>query len=265
MEKRSIEPINVRLWLLLVTSFTLLILTIYVSPAEAQRSVPTLSVEVEGGPLWQSYNDIEVPNDGSATRFSFVDQAGHGPWAAGRLYITWNPGERHGLRLLLAPLSINESLEPDQDIDFDGASFEEGVSTDAVYTFNSYRLTYRYSVVHNEKTTLRIGLTGKIRDAWIDLQQEGASGRDTDLGFVPLLHLAADWYMTPSWHLKLDGDGLVGGAGRAFDVSLKLGYQFADNWSAQIGYRTLEGGSDVDQVYNFVWQHYTVLSLAWSL
>src|SRR5690625_5794285 len=86
MEKRSIEPINVRLWLLLVTSFTLLILTIYVSPAEAQRSVPTLSVEVEGGPLWQSYNDIEVPNDGSATRFSFVDQAGHGPWAAGRLY-----------------------------------------------------------------------------------------------------------------------------------------------------------------------------------
>lgn len=36
-------------------------------PAEAQRS--GFVVELEGSAAWQSYNDVEIPNDGTATRF----------------------------------------------------------------------------------------------------------------------------------------------------------------------------------------------------
>ena len=34
--------------------------------------------------MWQSYNDVEIPNDGTATRFSLSDLVGTGPWAAGQ-------------------------------------------------------------------------------------------------------------------------------------------------------------------------------------
>ena len=61
-------------------------------PASAMAQTPRLIVELEGGPVWQSYNDVEVPNDGSATRFALDELAGTGPWPAGRLYLTWNLG-----------------------------------------------------------------------------------------------------------------------------------------------------------------------------
>jgi hypothetical protein len=38
---------------------------------------PTWTIQLEGGPIWQSYNDVEIPNDGSATRFSLFDLAGN--------------------------------------------------------------------------------------------------------------------------------------------------------------------------------------------
>ena len=32
------------------------------------------------------------------------------------------------------------------------------------------------------------------------------------------------------------------------------------SWTVTVGYRTLEGGADVDDVYNFAWFHYAVAS-----
>ena len=67
------------------------------------------TLELEAGPAWQSYNDVEIPNDGSATRFSLSELAGSGPWPAGRVYLTWQLNERHGIRVLLAPFSLTET------------------------------------------------------------------------------------------------------------------------------------------------------------
>ena len=52
---------------------------------------------------------------------------------------------------------------------FDGQSFAAGVPTRAAYKFNSYRLTYRYTLLCNRCWTLRIGATAKIRDARVQL------------------------------------------------------------------------------------------------
>ena len=84
------------------------------------------------------------------------------------------------------------------------------------------------------------------------------------MGFVPLLHLAAEWRPSPNWVFAFDGDGLAGGPGRAFDATVKVGYQLGNDWQVRTGYRTVEGGADVDEVYAFAWLHYAVASLVWS-
>ena len=89
-------------------------------------------IELEAGPVWQTVNDVQIPNNNAGTRFSLVDFAGKGPWAAPRVYFTWNIRPRHSVRLLAAPLSYTESGEFGAPVDFEGESFEAGVSTDAL-------------------------------------------------------------------------------------------------------------------------------------
>lgn len=230
-------------------------------PAVASAQTPRFEAELEGGAAWQSYNDVEIPNDGSATRFSLYDLAGSGPWPAGRLYLTWNIDERHSLRALAAPFSLTETGVPEQPISFAGADYVAATPVEATYTFNSYRLGYRYRVHRGERTALRIGATAKIRDATIELQQGAVSSRKDDVGFVPLLHISGEWYVSPRWRLLLDAEGLAGGPGRAVDATVKLGYDPGGAWAVQAGYRMVEGGADVEEVYTFAWLHYAAASV----
>ncbi len=220
--------------------------------------------EIEAGLDWQSRNDVRIPNTGGGTRFSLVDLAGRGPWLSARLYLTCNISPKHGIRLLLAPLSYTEEGVFRTQVDFEGESFDPGVSTEATYKFNSWRATYRYRFYRNDRWTLHIGFTAKVRDAKIELAQQGRTASKTDLGFVPLLHLAADYVFAQRWHLTLDLDALAGGPGRAEDLSLKIGCNLNDRWRISAGYRTLEGGADVEEVYNFAWLNYAVASASCS-
>lgn len=231
------------------------------APATAQDS--PLIIEVESGPAWQSYNDVEVPNDGTATRFSLRNLVGSGPWPAGRLYITWNPWERHGFRLMVAPFSLRETEVPDQELTFAGVPFQPEVETEASYTFNSYRLSYRHLLV--DRGTLRawVGATAKVRQAEIELIQPNVRGVKDDLGLVPLLHLAGEWRFNRDWRVELDADALAGGPGRAVDAALRAGYDLSDRWTLRAGYRMVEGGADVTEVYAFAWLHYAAISISW--
>lgn len=236
------------------------------TPAQASTlDAPTLFVELEGGPVWQSSNDVQIPNDETGTRFSLVDVIGNGPWPSARLYVTWNISNRHGIRAMLAPLSISETATLSTPIDFAGQSFPAGVPTEATYKFNSWRLSYRYRFHNGESWTWWVGFTAKIRDAKIALEQGGTAAEKTDVGFVPLLHISGMWRFQPRWALNLDIDALAGGPGRAEDLSLKLRYKLDDRWSLAGGYRMVEGGADVDEVYNFAWLHYAVISLGVAL
>ncbi len=231
-------------------------------PARAQqeRSVPRFEVELEAGPVWQSRNVAEIPNDGSATRFSIVSVVGKGPWPAARGYLTWNIDERHGLRVLLAPLTIRETGTLDRPVVFEGESYLPDEPIDAEYTFNSYRLTYRYHWRETARTSAWVGFTAKVRDATVALEQGAAASRKENVGFVPLLHLAAEWRLSPRWVATADVDALAGGPGRAEDVALKLGYRVNPRLSVHAGYRTVEGGANVEETYNFAWLHYAVVS-----
>ncbi|GJM44284.1 MAG: hypothetical protein DHS20C21_11260 [Gemmatimonadota bacterium] len=226
-------------------------------PGEARQLV----LELEGGPIWQTVNDVQIPNDATGSRFSLVDVIGKGPWSAGRVYATWNLSERNGLRVLLAPLSVTESATLSAPVNFAGGSFGAGSPVEANYQFHSWRLSYRYRFHAGDNWQWWIGFTAKVRDARIRLVQDTVTAEKTDVGFVPLLHLAATYRLSCRWTAELDADALAGGPGRAEDAALKLRYRPADRWSLAAGYRTVEGGADVDEVYNFAWLHYAVASV----
>jgi hypothetical protein len=224
---------------------------------------PRFVAELEGGAVWQSRNDAQIPNNADGTRFSLIDVTGKGPWPAVRLYVTWNINARNSLRALAAPLSISETGLLPETVNFAGGEFDPGVPTDATYQFNSWRLGYRYRFHDGRRWAWWVGFTAKIRDAKIELRQGDNSARKTDVGFVPLLHVEGLYRFSDRWRVVLDADALAGGPGRAEDVSLKLYADITDSWSVSAGYRTVEGGADVDEVYNFAWLHYAVLSASY--
>jgi len=226
----------------------------------SQTDQARFELELEAGPVWQSRNDVQIPNTEEGTRFSLVDVVGNGPFFAGRVYLTWNINDRHSLRGLAAPLSITGTGELGESVQFNGETFAPGTQVDATYTFNSWRLSYRYKFFAGERWNWWIGFTAKVRDAEIKLEQGGTSSSKTDLGFVPLLHLGGRFAFTDRWYVVLDADALAGGPGRAEDVALKIGYDIGERWSIRAGYRTVEGGADVEEVYNFAWLHYAVAS-----
>lgn len=229
-------------------------------PARSAHGSERFAVELEAGPVWQSRNDVEIPNDGSGTRFSLVDVIGQGPWLAGRLTLSCNLTERHGLRALAAPFSITASGVLPAPVFFVDRTFAPGVPTEATYQFNSWRLGYRYRFHHSAGWCGWVGFTAKVRDAKIELHQEGSAAKKTDVGFVPLLHLSFDVTLAPRWRLLFEAEGLAGGPGRALDVDLEVGRELGRHWLLTCGYRTIEGGADVTEVYNFAWIHSAVVS-----
>lgn len=232
--------------------------------SSAAAGVEGLRVELEAGPVWQGRNDVEIPNDDTATRFSLDGLIGRGPYFSYRMVVSYDITEKHGLRLLLAPFTIEGDGTPATDIRFDGQTFERGVSTGGKYRFNSYRLTYRYLFFDGNRFRWHIGLTAKIRDAKIAISQGSTVASYSNVGFVPLLYLSGEWRMAERWSAILDADALAAPQGRAEDVALQIAYRLNGHWSAAAGYRTLEGGADNEKVYTFAWLHYVVASVRYD-
>lgn len=217
--------------------------------------------EVEAGPVWQTRNDARVPGD-TGTDVDVAALIGSGPFPYGRLTLDWRIARKHGLRILAAPLEISGTGSLPAPTRFDHVLFAPGLATKATYRFNSYRATWRYFLVDRGRWTVSAGVTVKVRDALTRLEQAGRTAEKTDLGVVPLLHLDAAWRFAPRWTLSADLDGWAVSQGRAFDLALKVYYDLDARWSVGLGYRTIEGGADVDSVYTFAWFHQAVVALA---
>lgn len=251
-------------WLGLQTFFsTAMILACLGQPTASAAQASSFQLEVEGGSVWQSRNDVEIPNDGTATRFSLSDVAGNGTWPAARVYLTWRFSESQAVRLLYAPLSVTATGVLRGPTDFANERYTSGTPVEAMYEFNSYRASYLWRFHSGERSSAWVGITAKIRDASIGLSQGSVRSEKDDVGFVPLVHLAASRTIGTRWYLAFDADALAGGPGRAIDASVKVGRDLGRQWSLRAGYRTVEGGADVESVYNFAWLHYAVLSLVW--
>jgi hypothetical protein len=229
----------------------------------AAQNVPRVGIVLEAAGVWSNRNDVRIPPEGG-TEFSIVDLIGTGPGGAARLEATVELNDRHGLRFTYAPLRISGSGIPDAPILFAGGLFST-LQTDAEYQFNSYRATYRYRFYNGDTWRWKVGFTGFVRDARIALEQPGTSAEDTDVGFVPLGHLSGEARLAERWGLLLELDGSAAPQGRAFDVLAVVEYRPSPRWTLGAGYRTIEGGADVDEVYTFAWLNAAVVRVRLSI
>ena len=239
------------------TFLTISILLLFI-PAFSQ-----VMVDVEGGAAFSGYNKIRIPGDGG-TLFNASETLEADAKPIIRLRAGYRINDRHNIFALYAPLKLTYTGEFDQSIIFDDGNFEAGNPSELTYVFNSYRLTYRYDFVRNERLRLGAGITGKIRDAYIDIEQGNIQARKSNFGFVPLINLYVNYQLFDQVHILLEGDGLASGQGRAFDFELAVPVYITENLHVRAAYRILEGGADNDEVYNFSLINYILIGAGFN-
>ena len=239
----------------LIAATAALACDLLLAPRSAMADGPDAEFEV--GAAWANRNDVRIPGAGG-TELSLVDELHTSVAPVFRVRVGYRFRERHYITALYAPLQVNSTGSVQRDVDFAGATFPAGTPLLAVYRFDSYRLTYRYSFVRSRSLEIAAGATAKIRDAEISLHGVETSSK-TNTGFVPLLNVHIEWRPGgAAVGLLFDADALAAPQGRAEDILLAAMWTLHDGLALYAGYRTLEGGADNDEVYNFAWFNYAV-------
>ena len=208
------------------------------------------TVEFELGSISTRYNYAQVPNP-SGSIVNLRDLLGGNGKLVGRTSVIYSTENGSQWKMMVAPLRISGQGNLSGPTQFAGQSFAAG-SVEGLYQFNSYRLTYRKQWRGNWS----LGGTLKIRDAEIKLTQGSTVGEEKNVGFVPLMNIYGFGKLTRDLGYEIELDGLAGGPGRAFDLSMRATKQLDHRTQAFVGYRVLEGGADVPKVKNFAWINY---------
>lgn len=217
------------------------------------------SFDFESGAFWNPKADVRIPNEGG-TFFSLADDLNaDDPRAFFRGRLTWHISPKHDLSVLYAPLQMDYSGSFDRPVYFNGSDFAADTPTTGLFRFDSYRLTYRYNFVRTDKVTFGMGVTAKIRDAEVSLNQGGRTVTDENTGFVPLINYQFAWRFAEHFSLYSEGDALGASQGYAVDVAAALQWHVTDSLALRLGYRILDGGADSDSVYTFNQFHYATV------
>lgn len=216
-------------------------------------------VNLESGGFFTGFNDIRNGNNGTifSLKNDFLTPAK--PFLRLRVGIISN--EKNHFSFLFAPLKIAENGTLGKDILFDGKNFKANIPIEAVYKFNSYRITYNRRIISKEKFKFGLGASAKIRDAGVSLKNRELLSKKFSIGFAPLINLLANWELSQKIGLDFFGDFIVASKGRAIDLSLSGRYSFSKNLQANIGYRLLEGGANGRNRYNFIQLHFFLVSI----
>ncbi|MBN2777604.1 MAG: hypothetical protein JXR36_08170 [Bacteroidales bacterium] len=216
-------------------------------------------LQIETGTYKPSRMDVQIPAP-SNSLFDIGDLTGNKNEYFYRIEGKYQFG-KHAITAIYAPLVYKNSAILPSDITFQNRTFAAGNLTDFSYQFNSYRIGYMYEFYNKGNWTLSTGITGKIRDAKIEVSQgSGITESKSNIGFVPLLDFEAVYKVTEKFKLRFDVDGLAGGPGYAVDAALQGFYDISDAFSILGGYRILDGGADTE-TYTFATFHYYTLGL----
>ena len=220
-------------------------------------------LDFENGLAISGYNDVQIPRE-TGTLFSLSEDLQSDRSYFFRIRVGYQWKSRHTLSVFAAPLTLKAGGKVDNEIVFFEETFPPNTPLNAQYTFNSYRLTYRYDFIRKKKWQVGIGFTAKIRDAVIEVEGDSKNSRKTNVGFVPLINFRVLWQFHTNWGLLLEGDAAAAAQGRAEDILLALEYRLNEKVRFRAGYRILEGGADVEEVYNFALIHFLSAGLTVS-
>ena len=210
-----------------------------------------LFVEVEAGPLKVFRNELGFGAEG--TRYSEEDIGQDEPlFITKRASVEARLGERHGVVLLYAPLSLTTRAALTRDIRFLDTLFPTGTPVDHTYTFDGYRASYVYRLINRERLQWDVGVSLQIRSALVELRsQDGALyARDSDIGPVPALKTRLTWQPSRWLWAALEVDGLVNptdpDGGALYDAALTLGVPLDDDATVSPYLRLRFYGGGVD-------------------
>ena len=231
------------------------ILSVFCLSANAQ-----FKFDLEGGAIFgTNYNKVRIPNTGG-TLVNLADELSIKPKAFYRIRAGYTI-KRHNISALYAPLTVKYDGSFNRDVNFNNLVYNAGQPLDVFYKFNSYRLTYRYDFILTGRWKVGAGLTGKIRDADVCFKSESNDTHFDDLGFVPLVNFYASYKPNYRWSFIAEGDALASKFGRAEDIFAGAAYHINSRLAVKLGYRVVEGGADVDKIYNFNWINYASTGL----
>ena len=108
-----------------------------------------------------------------------------------------------------SPLKIVANGTIDRDILFDEKNFMANLPLEAVYKFNSYRLTYNRRIISNDKFKFGLGFSAKIRDAGTSLKNKELLSENFSIGFVPLINLITNWDISQKMGIDFFGEGIA--------------------------------------------------------
>jgi hypothetical protein len=236
------------------------VLSFFLARSEAAE-VKRRGIEIEAGAVFSGYNTIRIPRD-TGSNLSLSSELTTKPASFFRVRGSYYL-KRHMVSLLFAPLTVSATGRVHRDISYAGTVFPADSLLEAEYRFDSYRLTYRYSFVDRPGWDCGIGVTAKIRNAAIKIEKvegERLMAEKTNTGFVPLVNFHFEKKFNGG-SIYLDGDALAAPQGRAEDIFVGGQLDLGPDVGLFAGYRMLEGGSDVPEVYSFALFHYAALGL----
>jgi len=216
--------------------------------------------DIESGLAIVGYNDIQIPKS-SGTLISFSEELETDPAFFVRGRFTYYFSKGNLISILIAPLKLQATGSVDREVIFEGESFAPNVTLNTVYRFNSYRISYQHLWFIGDNISLGLGATAKIRDAAISIADSSHISEKTDIGFVPIIRFSLTWKFLDPLAFVLEGDALAAPQGRAEDISVSIQGKFSKGSSVKLGYRVLEGGSDVEAVYSFTWVNYIFMGV----
>lgn len=226
-------------------------------------SIARAQLFVEGQAVRPAYNNVRIPGK-TGTKFSLKNLIGDDARNRVRLTYLKNVGEKNGIRLVYAPLTLRGRGTLPSATQFKDATFAPNTPTDGTYRFNSYRASY-YWRKPCDRGEWRYGVTLKVRDADISLSQGNLKRNEYNLGVVPLFYVGGERRLSDRLTAHLDFDGSAAPQGRAFDIGAFLSYRVSSQADLLVGARTLEGGANVSEVYNFARLNYLSAGLLWRL
>jgi hypothetical protein len=219
--------------------------------------------DLETGLVFTGYNNVRIAGN-QGTLFSLKEDLTSKADFFYRIRLNYTIKSRHTISLLYAPLEVKSEGSVANAILFEGVTFPAYTELTSTYKFNSYRLTYRYTIINKPKFEFGLGFTAKIRDAKITLASSSIASEKTNIGFVPIVNFRLMWQIDSKFGMLLEGDALAAPQGRAEDVLIAVTYKISDLLVARGGYRILEGGADNDEVYNFALFNYAAVGLSYT-
>lgn len=202
-------------------------------------------------------NTVQRPNNDEGTYISLNHdfQRKNNAVFSPRFEVEYSYNRHHAVATAALLTDRFEGAAP-YDFMYNSELFTVGSNIDAVYRFNTYRLTYRYRLVENSDINFELGATVLFRDAYISFEDETKKTRFSNFGVAPLISYYFEWKALERLSLLTYGDAFAIKVGRAEDIFVGAKYQFTPMLSATAGYRLLEGGTNADKVHTMAAFHF---------